>query len=87
MCALGAMSDQRHTRQEIQHQLLELELDDRRFALFSRKVLLGLAVLMTVASLICLLRGYAWPAPSITGGSSILSVLVLAADTRRNKRG
>jgi hypothetical protein len=55
--------------------LLACELKERRVALVSQFVLLVVTVAFAVASILCALRGYHWPALA-TGGSSGLTAAV-----------
>jgi hypothetical protein len=67
-------------REEIQLELLKFELVERR-------VILAVYVFVTfaaaVATIVCVLEGYPWPAPSIT---SIASTTALIAGGRRSRR-
>jgi hypothetical protein len=60
-------------------------LTERRFALVCRGVFLLIALASAVITLICILRGYQWPTPSITGGPGVASTVALAVEGWRGK--
>jgi hypothetical protein len=73
---------ERH-KEEIENELLAFELVER-------KVELAIYVFVTIASaiatIVCLLEGYPWPAPSATGAASTVA-LVLGGWRARGRRG
>jgi hypothetical protein len=71
----------------IHERLEEIVVKGRAFELVERRVILATFVLVTiisaVASLVCVLKGYPWPAPSIT---SVASTTALIVGGRRSRR-
>ncbi len=76
------MERPRRTQEEVEQDLKEFELVERRVNLLRQLVLLVISVAFAVVAIICALRGYHWPSLA-TGGSSGLTAAVGALGHRR----
>jgi hypothetical protein len=79
------MVAQPYTKEDLELKLLALEVTERRFELFCRGVFLVIAVASAVVTLMCVLRGYHWPTPSLTSGPGVASTVALAVESRRSR--